>query len=46
MKFSNFLFPESQTPAGDFDVINEALKEAELSDELGYHTLQLVISRI
>jgi alkanesulfonate monooxygenase SsuD/methylene tetrahydromethanopterin reductase-like flavin-dependent oxidoreductase (luciferase family) len=41
MKFSNFLFPESQTPAGDFDVINEALKEAELSDELGYHAVWL-----
>ena len=41
MKFSNFLFPESRTPAGDFDVISDALKEAELTDQLGYHAVWL-----
>ena len=30
MKFSNFLFPESKTPEGDYDVIEESLREAEL----------------
>ena len=34
MKFSNFLFPESKDPPGDFDVIEESLREAELSEEL------------
>lgn len=41
MKFSNFLFPESQTPDGDFDVIEESLREAELSEELGYDVVWL-----
>ena len=41
MKFSNFLFPESQTPEGDFDVIQESLKEAELTEELGYDAVWL-----
>jgi alkanesulfonate monooxygenase SsuD/methylene tetrahydromethanopterin reductase-like flavin-dependent oxidoreductase (luciferase family) len=41
MKFSNFLFPESRTPEQDFVVINESLKEAELSDKLGYDALWL-----
>jgi alkanesulfonate monooxygenase SsuD/methylene tetrahydromethanopterin reductase-like flavin-dependent oxidoreductase (luciferase family) len=41
MKFSNFLFPESRTPAGDYRVITEALQEAELSDQLGYHAVWL-----
>jgi alkanesulfonate monooxygenase SsuD/methylene tetrahydromethanopterin reductase-like flavin-dependent oxidoreductase (luciferase family) len=41
MKFSNFLFPESRTPAGDYSVITEALQEAELSDRLGFHALWL-----
>jgi len=36
MKFSNFLFPESQTPEDDFAIIEESLREAELSEELGY----------
>ncbi len=27
MKFSNFLFPESKTPDGDFDVIDESLRD-------------------
>lgn len=41
MKFSNFLFPESRTPDNDFAVIYDALKEAELCDELGYDALWL-----
>ena len=41
MKFSNFLFPESQTPDGDFGVIEESLREAELSEGLGYDALWL-----
>ncbi len=41
MKFSNFLFPESRTPEGDFDVIQESLKEAELTEELGYDAVWL-----
>jgi alkanesulfonate monooxygenase SsuD/methylene tetrahydromethanopterin reductase-like flavin-dependent oxidoreductase (luciferase family) len=41
MKFSNFLFPESQTPQDDGQVIEAALREAELSDELGYHAVWL-----
>lgn len=41
MKFSNFLFPESRTPDQDFAIIDDALKEAELSDKLGYDALWL-----
>lgn len=41
MKFSNFLFPESRTPENDFSVINDALKEARLSEELGYDAIWL-----
>ena len=41
MKFSNFLFPESASPTRDFTVINEALREAELCDVLGFHTIWL-----
>ena len=41
MKFSNFLFPESQSPDGDYDVIEESLREAELSEELGYDVVWL-----
>ena len=41
MKFSNFLFPESKTPEGDYDVIEESLREAELSEELGYDVIWL-----
>ena len=37
MKFSNFLFPESKTPEGDYDVIEESLREAELSEKLDSH---------
>ena len=41
MKFSNFLFPESKTPDGDYDVIEESLREAEFSEELGYDVIWL-----
>jgi len=36
VKFSNLLFPESKNPDGDFEVIEESLAEAVLSEELGY----------
>ena len=39
MKFSNFLFPESKIPTGDFDVIDESLREAELTESLGYDAI-------
>ena len=41
MKFSNFLFPESKTPEGDYGVIEESLREAELSEQLGYDVIWL-----
>ena len=41
MKFGDFLFPESTTPETDFTVINESLKEAELADQLGFHSIWL-----
>ena len=41
MKFSNFLFPESRSPAGDFSVIDESLREAQLSDQLGFDAVWL-----
>mgnify|MGYP001234381501 FL=1 len=41
MKFSNFLFPESKTPNGDYNVIEESLREAELSEDLGYDVIWL-----
>ena len=41
MKFGNFLFPESRTPESDFSVIDDALKEARLCDELGYDAVWL-----
>ena len=41
MKFSNFLFPESKTPADDFGVIEESLDEAVLTEELGFDALWL-----
>jgi alkanesulfonate monooxygenase SsuD/methylene tetrahydromethanopterin reductase-like flavin-dependent oxidoreductase (luciferase family) len=41
MKFSNFLFPASASAAHDFPVIQEALREAELSDQLGFDTIWL-----
>ena len=36
MKFSNFLFPHSPTPDSDYSVITDALREAELTEELGF----------
>jgi alkanesulfonate monooxygenase SsuD/methylene tetrahydromethanopterin reductase-like flavin-dependent oxidoreductase (luciferase family) len=41
VKFSNFLFPESQAPNGDFQVIEESLEEAELTDRLGFDAIWL-----
>ena len=41
MKFSNFLFPESKNPDGDFRVIEESLEEAVLTEELGYEAVWL-----
>jgi alkanesulfonate monooxygenase SsuD/methylene tetrahydromethanopterin reductase-like flavin-dependent oxidoreductase (luciferase family) len=41
LKFSNFLFPESRDPAHDGQVIEETLKEARLSDELGFDVIWL-----
>ena len=41
MKFSNFLFPESKTPNSDSGVIEESLREAELSEDLGYDVIWL-----
>lgn len=36
MKFSNFLFPQSDTPDTDYEVVTDALREAELTEELGF----------
>ncbi len=36
MKFSNFLFPHSPTPDTDHTVVTDALREAELTEELGF----------
>jgi alkanesulfonate monooxygenase SsuD/methylene tetrahydromethanopterin reductase-like flavin-dependent oxidoreductase (luciferase family) len=41
MKFSNFLFPDSTSPEHDGRVIDETLREARLTDELGYDTIWL-----
>lgn len=41
MKFSNFLFPESRDPAADGRVIDETLREARLTDELGFDVVWL-----
>lgn len=41
MKFSNFLFPESRHPSDDSRVIDETLREARLTDELGFDVLWL-----
>jgi alkanesulfonate monooxygenase SsuD/methylene tetrahydromethanopterin reductase-like flavin-dependent oxidoreductase (luciferase family) len=41
VKFSNFLFPESRDPADDGRVIDETLREAQLSDELGFEVIWL-----
>jgi alkanesulfonate monooxygenase SsuD/methylene tetrahydromethanopterin reductase-like flavin-dependent oxidoreductase (luciferase family) len=41
MKFSNFLFPESRDPADDGRVIDETLREARLTDALGFDVVWL-----
>lgn len=41
MKFSNFLFTEARDPSMDGQIIDEALKEAQLCDQLGMETLWL-----
>ena len=41
MKFGNFLFPDSRDPERDGIVIDETLREAVLSDELGVDVVWL-----
>ena len=41
MKFSNFLFPQSELPENDGQVIDDTLAEARLCDELGMEGLWL-----
>ena len=41
MRFSNFLFPDSMSPADDGRVIDETLSEARLTDALGFDTIWL-----
>jgi alkanesulfonate monooxygenase SsuD/methylene tetrahydromethanopterin reductase-like flavin-dependent oxidoreductase (luciferase family) len=41
MRFSNFLFPASQSAAKDGRVIDETLQEARLTDALGFDTIWL-----
>ena len=41
MKFSNFLFPHSPTPDSDYDAVTDALREAELTEELGFDAVWL-----
>ena len=41
MKFGNFLFPESRHPDEDGRIIEETLREARRSDELGVEVLWL-----
>ena len=41
MKFGNFLFPDSRDPERDGVVIDETLREAVLSDELGIDAARL-----
>ena len=41
MKFGNFLFPDCRDPARDGEVIDETLREAWLSDELGVDVIWL-----
>src|ERR1700757_2212415 len=41
MKFGNFLFPDSRDPERDGIVIDETLREAWLSDELGVDVIWL-----
>jgi alkanesulfonate monooxygenase SsuD/methylene tetrahydromethanopterin reductase-like flavin-dependent oxidoreductase (luciferase family) len=41
MRVSNFLFPQSTTPDDDARVIDETLREAKLTDELGFDVIWL-----
>ena len=41
MRVSNFLFPESRSPADDGRIIRETLREAQLTDQLGYDVIWL-----
>ena len=41
MKISNFLFPESRSPADDARIIDETFEEALLTDRLGYDAIWL-----
>lgn len=41
MKFSNFLFPESRSTADDGRIIDETLREAVLTDQLGFDVIWL-----
>jgi len=41
VKFGNFLFPDSRDPEHDGEVIDETLREAWLSDELGIDAIWL-----
>ncbi len=41
MKFSNFIFPESRDPAHDERVIDEAIAEARLTEQLGFDVVWL-----
>ncbi len=41
MKISNFLFPESRSPAEDARIIDETFEEALLTDRLGYDVIWL-----
>jgi alkanesulfonate monooxygenase SsuD/methylene tetrahydromethanopterin reductase-like flavin-dependent oxidoreductase (luciferase family) len=41
MKFSNFLFPASLSAADDGRIIDETLREARLTDALGFDTIWL-----
>src|SRR5215212_3218851 len=41
MRIGNFLFPDCRDPARDGVVIDETLREARLTDELGYDVIWL-----
>ena len=41
MRVSNFLFPQSTTPGDDAQVIDETLREAILTDALGFDVIWL-----
>src|ERR1700744_6132281 len=41
MKFSNFLFPDSASPEDDGRGIEETMREARLTDDLGYDVIWL-----